>query len=529
MVPVFKPLSPFGLAVEAGANILCAMLTKKRSTQTTSITLLLRRYAPRLALILLLELGLMSSPELNLSTAQAQTSSMASGASTTPSAGLANDWLREQSTIFDPFDIGGQFRARAEHKEYYAVANEAHADFQHNGDPNNSLVLFRERFHLGYAPCAWFGVYGEFQDSAALSDDRSPSPENDHGQLRQAWVSLGSPQDFPLTAKVGRQELIYGEQRLIGTADWLNIGRTFDAAKLRYAASNFWVDAFVSRPILTELHEFDESDNYDTFSGVYASTRKLIPFQESQLYFLSRNVDEHPLSEVNDKKGEYPAASPRDIYTVGARVKSLPGKLGGWDYEVEGAGQFGRYKSSNTSPSLDQRAFAVHAAGGYTFTDLFGTPRVSLEYNYASGDSNPNDGTHGTFDNLFPSNHGLYGVMDFFSWQNMQDLHAGASIKPIKNLTVRLDGHAFWLADDHDFFYNANGTPRTTGGYGLKPAAGNYVGAELDLIAAYAITPYAGVQAGFGHFFVGDYIKNSLVATGSTDANFIYAQLTVNF
>ena len=489
-----------------------------------------KRFAPRVGLILLLELGLISSPQLQLSTAQAQGYSASSGSGSTASAGLANDWLRDQSTIFDPFDIGGQFRARFEDRKHFAVPNEAHADFQRAGDSDNDPFLFRERVHLGYAPCSWFGVYGEFQDSAALSDDRSPSPENDHGQLRQAWVSLGNAQEFPLTAKVGRQEMIYGDQRLIGTADWLNIGRTFDAAKLRYATSNFWVDAFVSRPILTELHEFDESDNYDTFSGVYASTRTLVPFQESQLYFLSRNVDEHPLSEINDKRGEYPAASPRDIYTVGARFKSLPGKLGGWDYEIEGAGQFGRYKFSNTSPSLDQRAFAAHATGGYTFTNVFGTPRLSLEYNYASGDGNSKDGTHGTFDNLFPSNHGLYGIMDFFSWQNMQDLRGGVSVKPLKNLTVKLDGYAFWLADNNDFFYGANGVARTTGGYGLKPTAGNYVGTELDLVAAYAITPYANVQAGFGRFFVGNYIKNSLAGTGgATDANFVYAQLTVNF
>jgi hypothetical protein len=28
------------------------------------------------------------------------------------SAGLANDWLRQQNSLFDRFDLGGQFRAR---------------------------------------------------------------------------------------------------------------------------------------------------------------------------------------------------------------------------------------------------------------------------------------------------------------------------------------------------------------------------------------------------------------------------------
>lgn len=34
------------------------------------------------------------------------------------SAGLVNDWLRQQSPNFDPWDFGGQFRARLEVKDY---------------------------------------------------------------------------------------------------------------------------------------------------------------------------------------------------------------------------------------------------------------------------------------------------------------------------------------------------------------------------------------------------------------------------
>ena len=445
-----------------------------------------------------------------------------------PSAGLLNDWLREQSPGFSPWDIGGQLRGRFEFKQYFAVPNEGAVDLARRGDPDNTYFLLRERLHLGYTPASWFSVYGEMQDAGAYGDDRDPSPDTDHLMLRQAWVGLGDPKKFPLTVKAGRQELIYGDQRLVGIADWLNIGRVFDAAKLRYESANFWVDAFVSHPVIPDRYEFDESDSHDWFSGLYISTRKLIPVQESQLYFFSRNVNEHSATEQSDKL--YPLASPRDIYTIGARIKSLPQKLGAWDYEAEVAGQFGRFKYNNTSPSLSQGAFAAHAAGGYTWTRAPGTPRLMLEYNYASGDSDPNDGKHGTFDNLFPSNHGLYGIMDFFSWQNMQDVHLGVSVKPAKKLTVRLDGYAFWLADTHDYFYASSGIPRTTGGYGRNPSAGSYVGSELDLIGSYAITQYATIQAGYGHFFTGSYPKDSLANNGgAADANYVYAQVYFNF
>ncbi len=445
-----------------------------------------------------------------------------------PSAGLMNDWLREQSHGFDAWNIGGQFRARLDHKEYFAVPSAGQVDFSKSGDADNTFGLFRERFHVGYTPSLWFSVLGEFQDSSAVNDDRNPSPDNDHYQLRQAWVTLGNAKKFPFTAKVGRQELVYGDQRLVGMADWLNIGRTFDAAKIRYENSDVWVDAFISQPVIPDKTEFDESDGHDRLSGIYASSKTLLPFQESQLYFLSRNVDRRPASEAGHKL--YPLASPRDIYTIGLRFKSLPGALKGWDYEAEAAGQFGRFKATATSPNLTQEAFAVHVAGGYIWTNVAWSPRLGLEYNYASGDGNSADGSQGTFDNLFPSNHGLYGAMDFFSLKNMQDVHLGLSVKPSKKLLVKLDGFAFWRASTHDFFYAGNGTPRTTGGYGINSTAGSYVGSELDLTAAYTITPFATVSGGCAHLFAGDYLKNSLATKdGAKDANYLYAQLTFNF
>ncbi len=459
------------------------------------------------------------------STAFAQTNKPASAP---VSAGLMNDWLREQSSGFNAWNIGGQFRTRLDSKDYFAVPTAGQVDFSKNGSADNTFWLFRERFHVGYAPVSWLSAYGEFQDSSAANDDRNPSPDNDHYQLRQAWVTLGDAKSFPFTAKIGRQEMNYGDSRLIGMSDWLNVGRTFDAAKVRYENSDVWVDAFIAQPVIPDKTQFDASDSHDRLSGIYASTKTLLPFQESQIYFLSRNVDRRPADEAAHKL--YPVASPRDTYTIGARFKSLPGALKGWDYEVEGDWQFGRYKTTTTSANLSQSAYMIHLAGGYTWTNIAWSPRLGLEYNYASGDGNSADGTHATFDGLLPSNHGLYGAMDFFSLQNLQDIHLGLSAKPTKKLLLKLDGFAYWLADTHDFLYAGNGTPRNTGGYGINPGAGNYIGSELDCTAAYTIAPCATVLAGYAHFITGDYLNHSLAASGGAkDANYFYAQLTFNF
>src|SRR6266581_4209770 len=123
-----------------------------------------------------------------------------------------------------------------------------------------------------------------------------------------------------------------------------------------------------------------------------------------------------------------------------------------------------------------------------------------------------------------------------FSWQNVQILRFMGSIQPLELLTVATDYRLVWLADTHDSFYTNKGARRgglasTDGtGYGINPNFSSYVGSEIDLVATYAIRRDTSLQAGVGHFFVGDYVKSSLAGIGGTrDATFAYLQFTFNF
>ena len=131
------------------------------------------------------------------------------------------------------------------------------------------------------------------------------------------------------------------------------------------------------------------ANDYDWFSGVYASTRTLIPKQETQLYFLARNTSQQsPTATTGSPQAGGPAA--RDIYTLGLRFQSLPGKFGGWDYDGELAGQLGNFYDAALGRRLDQRAFAAHVAGGYTLEqDALRRRGLGLEYNFSTGDSDP--------------------------------------------------------------------------------------------------------------------------------------------
>jgi len=506
-------------------------------------------------------LRLLSAGALVLAAANTIYAQYAPPALTPPFPGFLNEYLRQKNPYANQWDLGGDARLRYEVKDGFGMPGVAGSvDFRgHGADVENDYLLTKIKFHAGYTD-KWWGVYAEGRSSLANSDERyayfanplpagtknrlGEGPESDTIDLHQAYVTVGNHKEFPLSVKVGRQEMSYGEERLVGAFAWNNIGRVFDAAKVRWQNEWFGADFFTSRVVIPHDGTFN-NDNYDDlFSGVYATSMK-VPKNILDVYFFARNSSTHALTA--ETSPEFPQPSKRNIYTIGGRLKSKPGEIGNWDYSIEGAYQFGDFRDTRlpggvaNAPMLDQDAFMVVLQGGYTFADTWGTPRLGLEYDYASGDSNATDGKHGTFENLFPTNHKFYGYMDFVSLQNIHDLRAIFTLKPSPKVSIAVEGHGFWLADTHDNFYNVGGAPRggttlasnvgTGAGYGVNPTYGSYVGSELDVVVGVAVTRFATLEVGYGHFFVGDYINQSLAsaAFGSKDADYVYLQTSFKF
>lgn len=466
-----------------------------------------------------------------------------------PYAGLINEALRKDHPSMAAWDFGGVARIRYEIKDGQAIQGvPGSIDFR-AANVDNHNAFFIERFQVrGAYNASWWSIHAEARSSVAQGDERfaypnaprhkGDGPEADLIDLHQAFVTVGNPKEFPLSAKLGRQELIYGDEHFLGAAFWHNIGRVFDAAKLRWQADTFSADAFLGRPVIPVDDSFNLANDYETLAGLWVSSPKLVPHHSLDLFFLGRDASGDSPTAV--AQPEIPLPSARDIYTLGTRLKSKPGDLGPWDYTVDALGQFGNFRDLRAgAPThrLDHLAYAFIANVGYTFAEAPAKPRLALEYSFGSGDSDPTDDDHGTFDNLYPTNHKFYGYADFVSLQNVHDLRPMLTLKPTPRLSLALEGHLFWLADTHDSFYNVGGVPRggigtTAGnGYGINPDYDSFLGGEIDLIAGYALTRYAQIEAGYCRFFTGPYIDSSLAnpAFGSRDANFAYLQLLVRF
>ena len=189
--------------------------------------------------------------------------------------------------------------------------------------------------------------------------------------------------------------------------------------------------------------------------------------------------------------------------TFGLRwVGRLPGKSPSHlDYGAEVAGQTGSLGTDSIA------AWAGHWQLGYS---LAGTlkPRFLAEYNFASGDRNPHDGSRGTFDQLYPTGHDKLGLADQVGWRNIHDVRGGVELHPHGKLAVVPSYHSYWLASATDALYAANGlaVARVADG-----SAGRRVGQEADLSAVYVWNKQTQVGVGFAHLFPGEFLKKATV------------------
>ena len=343
--------------------------------------------------------------------------------------------------------------------------------------------------------------YLQIQDSRVFGSEANTTANTANVDLHQGYLDILNLFGQSLDLRAGRMELLYGDQRLVGSLDWSNIGRAFDGGRLRYRFEKASVDGFA-----TNVKQTADVRRNQTFWGLYGSA-KVIPNHETDLYIFGRDFGDGAQVAEQGNKGNL---SDR---TTGARIK---GASGAWDYSGEGDWQFGRKAGQRV------RAWAVATTGGYTFQNDY-KPRVGVEYDYASGDARTNDNQVQTFDPLFPTGHLFQGYQDIFDWRNGHDIEGTVSAVPAKGWKVEADYHKFLLDHSFDAWYDATGaviSRDATGG------SGRNVGDELDLQARTKFRDTLGLLFGYSRFFAGRFVKRT---AGTRDRDWAFFQATLDF
>lgn len=419
--------------------------------------------------------------------------------------------LSFQSFLYSSdIQFGGELRLRPEYR--------GNPDFNDATNESNSFVGSRLRI-TGQGPAADnVSVKVTFQDTRNWGEEAgTASGLTDTGEavdIHEGYVDFKNFLNSPLKLRAGRQELVFGDQRLIGNFGWSNQGRAFDAFRLTYDTTFVSADLFTAKRKENNGTTASSPSSDRDFSGIYSTWKKIVPQSIIDLYVLQ------------DREGDTisPAKS-RNIVTAGVR---LAGKASQFDFGVEAPFQFGEAGTiiGTSSDNVKVSAHALAAKAGLTLPGEKEI-RIGLEYDFASGDDNASDDKAKTFNNLYPTNHSHYGFMDNQGWRNLNAWNVSVSARPSKRVYTLASLWQFNLAEEKDGWYNAAGS---SSGALRAPSSTNTedeVGQELDLLVRFSQDANITWEAGLSRFFAGDFINHRV--TNEDDSNWAYVMTTVKF
>jgi Alginate export len=396
--------------------------------------------------------------------------------------------------------LGGEAREKYEYYENY--------DWGLGPQDPNGYLLQRYLLSADVHYRDTFRVFAQLM--SALEDGRIDGPrptDEDVFDLHQGFfdVKLDLESKGSFTARVGRQEMYYGSQRLVSVRETPNIRLSFDGARFIYQSDSLNISAFATKPVKTDDGYFDDEPNPDsTFWGMYGvAPLSLLPGGNVDFYYLG----------IENNDAVYNQGTGRELrHSIGTR---LWGRKAGWDYNFEFVYQFGSFGDGNIS------AWTAASDTGYTFGNTPLHPRPFLKADIASGDQNPNNPNLNTFNALFPKG-AYFSETGLIGPANIIDVHPGIELQLTKRLSFVGDWDFFWRESTHDGIYNnALKLVRSGGG-----SSARYIGSQAQAMLQWNIGRHLTVSAVYAHFFTGEFLKES---PPGKDVNYASAWVTFRF
>jgi hypothetical protein len=416
--------------------------------------------------------------------------------------------------------LGLDFRTRYESYSQPVKKNETTgaAQFSERTDVNLEARFKPFKFHMEFLDARPLYNYG-------LTVSSRMENQND---VLQLYGSVGTDNflglSLPTELQIGKFTQDFGSRRLIARSHYNNVPHSFVGVHWTLGTRTDWeVRTFVMRPVQNHQTSPDSVPSNTLFSGMSYLDRRM-PWFHTELYgyYISQNEQVQGTTGINQDQSTQGQLA--DLYTPGFRLFKPEAKAT-FDYEIESAYQFGRSALKPGSPPLTTFAYFQHAEVGYTF-DHSWTPSIRFKYDYASGDSDPNDNKNGRFNTLFGvgntdlTHSGIWGL---FKRSNLSSPGYVLSVEPKEGARVSFKQRFYWLAQSKGEFEGA-GLQDSTG------RAGNYLGSELDLRLSWTVSPNLLLEGGWLYLIKGSYYSNLLnqgVAGAPNDKNTDYVFISM--
>lgn len=438
-------------------------------------------------------------------------------------------------TLKAQFTVSGQVRTRSEYR-----------NGQGTPQIKDTIPAFftsqRTRLNFGYSGYR-FKLYAAVQDVRVWGQDaatinRTTNDAYDGFMLHEAWGEISLVDTGKVvknfTLKIGRQELVYDDVRLLGNLDWLQQARRHDAALLKFE-HNGWTahlgaaynqnaerksnTIYNGLPVGYAASTNGMTNNYKSMQFLYVA--KKLHFGNASFLAFKDDFSKSRLGAPDPITGVAPVIYEHGVYsryTIGGNLFGTA--LRKITFGLSGFYQGGKYREGTT---LNEYLFSAFASYAVT-RKLSAGPGVDI----TSGNNGNNPASkYKRFDPLYGTPHKFWGYMDYFyvadgfGANGLIDYYFKTKFKAKDNLTLSLDAHQFVLpsaimGQDGNFLTKSLGT-------------------ELDFVLNYALSKVVNIEGGYSTMFATSTMLSPRVkgtakindATAAKTADWAYLMISI--
>lgn len=395
----------------------------------------------------------------------------------------------------DYISFGGEARI-----QYINTVNNKWGD---ESDAKDGYLLSRYLIHTDLH-FKIFRFFTQLQSSLAngLPD---PSPVDDNTiDLHQVFldVNLIRTDAGNATARIGRQEIMYGSQRLISVREGPNSRLSMDGVKLIWDKKDLKTELFYLHPIANIPGSFNDKFNKNAkLWGSYTVVNNVKLINNIDFYYLGIWKSMAKLDNADGKELRH---------TLGTRIWK---NKGDWKYDIEAAYQFGDLAQNKI------RAWTVSSNINYTLTEVKLKPVLGLKTEIISGDHNSNDSQIETFNPLYPRG-AYFGLVALIGPANLYDIHPSVDLNITEKLAFGTDYDIFWRWSNKDGIY----APNMQLLYSGKDSKESFIGTQLAADFEYTANRFLSFTLEGAWFDTGAFLKKA-----GSGKDYLYAALTAQF
>lgn len=375
---------------------------------------------------------------------------------------------------------GGEWR-----QQYFYTKNESWGDAP---DDKNGYLLTRTLLHADLHASNHFRSFVQLQSSLAGSRiDAGPLDDNPL-EIHQAFADWNwQTGNVNMIIRAGRQELLYGSQRLIAVREGPNHRLSFDAFKLITYTAQAKLDVFYGHPVAARKEIFNDGFNKQAkLWGAYFVQQSSNNSITIDAYYLGLWKQ---YWKFNDGEGK------ELRHSMGSRISN--GNRN-WKYDMEALVQFGKFENKNIF------AWTASINTSYKFRNGWLAPEIGLKTELISGDKQPGDDKLQTFNPLFPRG-AYFGLAALIGPANLVDLHPSITLTVTKNWSIAFDYDVFWRYSSMDGLYGVNAALI----YSSAGSKNKYIGQQPAFNTTYTLNNFVTFTGEFTWFDAGPYLKDA--------------------